>query len=109
MYPFYHVLKDSVAEKLSEYCIPALSEFDKDLQVAWFVPREKIEKKTKNGKTYWILRCIDPGGITSIKCWGVRPDKDKIQFNKPYMAKLDYSEDWGFSSRAIGKTFKLLA
>ena len=109
MYPFYHVLKDSVAEKLSEYCVPALSEFDKDLQVAWFVPREKIEKKTKNGKPYWILRCLDPGGITSIKCWGVRPEKDKIEFNKPYMAKLSYSEDWGFSAKAIGKTFQLLA
>ena len=109
MYPFYYILDDKVTDQLNKHCVPALSEFDKDLQIAWFVPRERIEKKTKNGKLYWILRCVDPGGITAIKCWGVRPDKDKIHLNRPYMAKLDYSEDWGFSERVIGKSFKLLS
>jgi len=109
MYPFFHVLDDVVTSQLSRNCIPALSDYDRDLKIAWFVPREKLEKKTKNGKLYWILRCIDPGGMTSIKCWGINPDKDKIHFNRPYIAKLSYSSDWGFSAKAIGKTFKLLS
>jgi hypothetical protein len=28
--------------------------------------------------------------------------------NKPYMARLDYSEQWGFSTRSIRHNFKLL-
>jgi len=28
--------------------------------------------------------------------------------NRPYMAKLKYDENWGFSTYAVGRTFKLL-
>ena len=46
--------------------------------------------------------------LTRIRCWGVKPEKDKIFLNRPYMARLNYDENWGFSTYAIGKTFKLL-
>jgi len=45
--------------------------------------------------------------MTSIKCWGVDPSKDKIWTNRPYLAKLQ-KDDWGFSTRSIKHNFKLL-
>ena len=105
MYPFYLVVKGAVEKQLRDYRVPALSEYDKDLGVAWLVPREIIPKKTKNGKTYWIMECVDPGGVNSIKCWGVCPKRDKIAVNEVYMAKLSHNDQWGFSAKAIGKNF----
>jgi DNA polymerase III alpha subunit len=108
VYPFHLIMNDGVTRQLEKNYIPPLSEYDKDLKIAWFVLREKTEKKTKNGKAYWILECIDLGGPNTIKCWGVNPEKDKIYFNRPYMAKLKYSEEWGFSVSNVKKNFKLL-
>ncbi len=112
LYPFHLVIDDGKINRLSEVRCPPLSEFDPALGVAWFIIREKIVKKTKHGKEYWIVGCIDnAGGTNSIKCWGVDPDRDekRIQINKPYMAKLDYDEQWGFSTRSIRKNFKKLS
>ena len=95
---------------LEKYNVPPLGEFDPELGVAWFIPREIIPKKTKNGKAYWIVTTTDISGANSkIKCWGVDPNRDILHVNRPYMAKLDYSEQWGFSTRSIRHSFKLLA
>ena len=104
LYPFHLVISDKSIDRLKEIKVPPLSEYDRALRAHWFIIREKISKKTKNGKEYWIVRCIDnAGGTNSIKCWGVVPKKDetRIKKNKPYMAVLDYSEQWGFSTRSI--------
>ena len=86
-------------------------------RVAWcrkgdkvFVTQPRVaERKTKNGKLYWIVEVIDSNNeLTKIRCWGVKPEKDKIHLNRPYMARLKYDQNWGFSTYAIGKTFKLL-
>jgi len=109
VFPMNLVLNESVVQQLNEYYIPPLGEWDNDLGVAWFVPREVIEKKTKNGSTYWIVRVIDDTSATnSIKCWGVNSKKDKIHLNQPYMARLDYDQNWGFSTRSIKHNFRLL-
>lgn len=109
VFPLELVLNDSVLKQLNDYCIPPLSEWDNDLNVAWFVPREVIEKKTKNGKPYWIVKTIDnTSTMNSIKCWGVNKDKDNISINRPYVGKLDYSEEWGFSTRSIKYNFRLV-
>ncbi len=76
--------------------------------MAWFVPREVIVKKTARGRPYYIIKVIDSSSkMNSIKCWGVQPGKDNIFLNHPYMAKLDFDEQWGFSSRGL-KNFRLL-
>jgi hypothetical protein len=88
--------------------VPPLGNYDKDLGVAWFIPREIVPKKTKNGKPYWIVKVVDDTSTTtSIKCWGIKDD-DQIYINRPYAAKLQYSEDWGFSTRSIRHTFRML-
>jgi len=39
---------------------------------------------------------------------GVDPVKDKLWLNHPYLAKLEFDEQWGFSTRSIRHTFKML-
>ena len=109
VFPMDLVLDQDTLEKLETYAVPPLGNYDPDLEVAWFIPREVLSKTTKNGKTYWIVRVTDSTStMTSIKCWGVKPGFDRVQINKPYMAKLDYDSKWGFSTRSIKYNFKLL-
>ena len=108
IFPFNLVMTKAIRESIQRYMVPPIGSWDKDLGVAWFIPREVIPKKTKNGKLYWIVKVIDDSSSsTSIKCWGIR-EGDEIHVNRPYAAKLDHSEDWGFSTRSVRHTFKLL-
>tara|TARA_R100000008_G_scaffold36350_1_gene20714 strand:- start:616 stop:4038 length:3423 start_codon:yes stop_codon:yes gene_type:complete len=108
IFPIDMVVDKDVQSKLNDYCVPPIGEWDNELGVAWFIPREVIKKKTKNGKLYWILRVIDATStMTSIKCWGVR-EGDQIHLNRPYMGKLDYDDQWGFSTRSMYYNFRLL-
>ena len=109
IFPMHLVLNGEIKERLEYYSVPPLGEWDNNLGIAWFIPREVISKKTKNNKTYWILRVIDNTSTPhSIKCWGVNPERDEIYLNRPYMSKLDYDEDWGFSTRSIKYNFRML-
>ena len=108
IFPFDLVLTRQIRESIDRHRVPPVGSWDNDLGVAWFIPREIIPKETKNGKTYWLVKVIDDtSSNTTIKCWGVK-EHDKIHLNRPYAAKLDFSEDWGFSTRSIRHTFKLL-
>ena len=109
MFPIHLVMSESVRNQLEESNIPPLGDFYPEIPVAWFIPREVIERKTKNNKKYWMIRVIDSTStINTIKCWGIR-EYDHVELNKPYMAKLDYSEQWGFSTRSLKHNFKLLS
>jgi DNA polymerase-3 subunit alpha len=109
VFPINLVINPETVQKLQDRYIPPISEFDEGLQVCWFIPRKITPKKTKNGKDYWIVEVIDSNNeSTRIRCWGVKPEKDRIHLNRPYMARLKYDENWGFSTYAIGKTFRLL-
>ena len=109
-FPFHKVVSPQLLKRLEEKYVPPISSFDPDLQLVWFVPRKVSVKKTKHGREYWIVEVIDSANkVTKIKCWGIRPEKDKIFLNRPYMSKLDYDEQWGFSTRSIRHNFRLLA
>ena len=109
IFPMNLVISNETIERLHEKYIPPISEFDEDLQVCWFIPRKITIKQTKKGKTYWIVEVIDSNNeLTRIRCWGINPQKDKIRLNRPYMARLKYDQNWGFSTYAVGRTFKLL-
>jgi len=100
IFPFDIVLSRDVKAAIQRYEVPALGDWDPELGAAWFVPREKIAKKTKNGKPYWILKVIDnTSTVNTIRVWGVDPRRDLVHLNRPYGAQLSYSEDWGFSLR----------
>jgi DNA polymerase III subunit alpha len=108
MFPFDLVMTKEIKDSIQRNCVPALGNWDSNLGVAWFIPREVIPKKTKNGKQYWILKVLDDTStLTTIRCWGIK-EYDQIHLNRPYAAKLDHNKDWGFSTRSIRHTFKLL-
>lgn len=109
VFPMNLVITDQILDRLKERYVPPISEFDPELLICWFIPRNITQKQTKNGKTYWIVEVIDSNNeVNKIRCWGIKPEKDRIYTNRPYMAKLKYDENWGFSTYAVGKTFKLL-
>ena len=106
---FNLVISEDVLQRLHYYKVPTISEWDNDLGVSWFIPREVIKKKTRRGKDFYIIRAIDNTSKTSvIKVWGVDPRLDIIYTNRPYMAKLSYSEQWGFSTRSMRYGWKLI-
>ena len=98
------------SRKLQDKFVPAYFRIrSESLQLCWFIPRKIVPKKTKNGKLYWIVEVIDSNNeLTKIRCWGVKPEKDRIHLNRPYMANLKYDPNWGFSTYAIGRTFRQL-
>tara|TARA_R110000765_G_scaffold213290_4_gene318352 strand:+ start:539 stop:3949 length:3411 start_codon:yes stop_codon:yes gene_type:complete len=108
VFPINLVINLETIEKLKEKFVPPISEFDEELQLCWFIPRKVTERKTKNGKLYWVLEVIDSNNeLTRIRCWGVKP-YDSVQVNRPYMSRLNYDPDWGFSTRSIRHNFRLL-
>jgi len=109
IFPMDMVMSHAIKSRLEDLYVPPVSEYDDALGLVWFIPREIIRKKTKNGKPYWIVSVIDSNSaLTKIKCWGVTEGRDRIHINRPYMARLDYDEQWGFSTRSIRRTMKLL-
>jgi len=109
IFPLNLVIDTDTIEKLQDKLVPPISEFDPHVQLCWFIPRKIISRKTKNGKLYWIIEVIDSNNeLTRIRCWGVRPEKDTIFVNRPYMSRLEYDPDWGFSTRSIRHNFRLL-
>jgi DNA polymerase III subunit alpha len=110
VFPFNKVMKPEIYKQLNEAFIPPIANYDPELcEVVWFIPRTVTTKRTKNGKPYWILEVVDDTNtLTRIRCWGVQ-QYDRIHINKPYMAKLEYNEKWGFSTRSLRRNFRVLA
>ena len=117
IFPFDLVMSDSIRVKLEQLPVVPISEYEiamsvesrtNDQLLVWFVPRKLTKKKTAKGREYWILDVVDSNNaMVSIKCWSPT-DKDTVFVNQPYMAKLDHSDQWGFSTRSIRHNFRLL-
>jgi len=109
IFPMSLVVTPEVRQKLDEYYIPAISDYDPELGLVWFIPREIIRKKTKKGKPYWIVEVIDSNSVlTRFRCWGIVEGKDRIHLNRPYMCRPQYDPSWGFSVQSIKKQLRLL-
>ena len=107
VFPFSMVVTPSVMNKLEKNEVPPISEFDPDLGVCWFIPREITKKTTKTGKQYAIVNVIDDTNqSTQVKVWSFS-ENDPIQLNKPYLAKLNY-DDWGFSTPSSSRNWRCL-
>jgi DNA polymerase III alpha subunit len=110
VFPINLVINAETIQKLQDKYIPPISEYDSDLNVCWFIPRKVVPRKTKKGKDYWIVEVIDSNNqLTKIRCWAIKPEKDVIHLNRPYLARLNYDQNWGFSTYSVGKTFRLLS
>jgi len=107
-FPLNRVMSLDTMNKLEDNGIKPIGEYDPELQFVWFIPRKKEVKKTKNGKEYWVVDVVDSSSkVTKIRCWGIQ-EHDVIHINKPYMARIDFNEQFGFSTRSIRKSFRLL-
>lgn len=109
VYPVGMIVSPAVLKRLEEKMIPPLGEFDPELGICWFIPKS-IEKKTsKKGTSYLIVEAIDDTNIvTKIKCWRYDPKKDLVHLHRPYVARLNYEQDWGLSVVSLHKHFKLI-
>ena len=108
LFPLNKIVSQDLLYKLEQRGIMPLSKYDPELQYVWFIPRNIDIKTTKNGKTYWIVDVVDSTSVnTKIKCWGIT-QKDEISINRPYVAHLEFDEQWGFSTRSVSKNFRLI-
>ena len=109
LFPIQDVVDRKMMTDLeSKYVLP-ISEYDEELQLVWFIPRQLIAKKTRNDKDFYIMNVIDSNSqLTTIKCWGVSLARDIVHINRPYMARVKYDEQWGFSINNIRKNMILL-
>ena len=109
MFPFNLVLSRAVKERIVHDRVPPISKWDEDLKEVWFIPRDIVERKTKNGRPFWIVKVIDnTSTVTDIRCWGIIKGKDEVHLNRPYKASLNYDPTWGFSTNSIYKNFTIL-
>jgi len=110
IFPVSAVVSEQLQSLFEEKMIPPISEFDPELGVCWFIPREVLQKKTRNGKMFYVVKVVDSNSEeNTIKCWGVDPAKDKVYINRPYMSRLQWDPQWGFSTRSVRRNFKILA
>jgi DNA polymerase-3 subunit alpha len=109
IFPMDLVIDHKIKSRLDELYVPPISEYDRELGLVWFIPRDVTERLTKNGKPYLIITAIDGNSaLTKIRCWGIIPGRDRVFVNRPYMARLDYNEQWGFSTRSVKHNLRLL-
>jgi DNA polymerase-3 subunit alpha len=110
IYPLDMVISEQMSLNLKRKCIPPISEYDRELQICWGVPKNIEIKLTKNGKEYYVVEVIDENfSIVNVRCWGINKEKDKIYVNHPYLMKLNYSDEWGFSNQGfINQSWKLI-
>jgi len=108
IFPIHDIMPQEIQDNLLTRGCPPISEYDPDLKLVWFIPREVKVKKTKNGAEYWVISTTDSNSYdANIRCWGVKED-DRISLNKVYIANLEYNEKWGFSTRSIKRSFRRL-
>mgnify|MGYP001204266820 CR=1 FL=1 len=113
IFPMSEVISQETMELLKNNpkgsCYPISEYYDSSTPV-WFIPREVKKKKTKRGRSYYVISVIDSNNeANTIRCWNVDPDRDIVFLNRPYMAKLKHDPQWGFSTFSLRRSFKLLA
>jgi len=116
IFPLDLVVDDVLHQRFLDRAIPPLGDEKKrfdyqvnDGYITWCIPREVIQKKTRNNKDFWIVRVTDQTCVDSkIKCWGVNSDKDNLYLNRPYIVKVNYSDQWGFSTKMGTIHWKLM-
>ena len=118
IFPLDLVIDDVLHQRFRDRAIPPLGDEENrfsyrassgDGYITWCIPREIIQKKTRNKKDFWIVRVTDETCVDSkIKCWGVDSIKDNLYLNRPYIVKVNFSDQWGFSTKRGTSHWKLM-
>ena len=59
IFPIHEIMPQEIQDNLMTRGCPPISEYDPDLQLVWFIPREVKIKKTKNGKEKELSQFAD--------------------------------------------------
>ena len=110
IFPVSKVVTPDVQLRIDEWVAPPISEYDHDLGYCWCIPRSVTVKTSKNGRKFYVVEVVDSNSVTTkIRCWSIKPEKDEIYINRPYMLKPRYNGDWGFSTYgAVNNSWFLL-
>jgi DNA polymerase III alpha subunit len=104
VFPINLVISTETIESYTKNTYHQSQSLTKSCRFAGLFRAEIIARKTKNGKVYWIVNVIDSNNEqTKIRCWGVKPEKDRIHLNRPYLARLNYDANWGFQLMLLVK------
>lgn len=122
-FPLGEVMPQNVLERLEEKNVPPICEFDVSIHgdarinsrgkgimegIVWFIPRKLTKKKTKSNRDFLIIECIDnTSQVERIKIWNYNPEHE-VFINRPYVAKLEWDEQWGWSTRSVLQNFRLV-
>jgi len=99
IFPLSSVISPQEMQDLEDRGCPPISEFDPELMYCWGIPRKVVVKKSRNGKNFYVITLIDSNSVqTTVRCWGVNPDRDLINLNRPYVIRPKYQPTWGFST-----------
>ena len=99
IFPLSSVISAKEMQDLQDRGCPPISEFDPELMYCWGIPRKIMVKKSRNGKNFYVITLIDSNSVqTTVRCWGVNPDRDLINLNRPYVIRPKYQPTWGFST-----------
>lgn len=110
MYPLDLVISQTTKDRFAFTKVPPISEFDKSIGVCWVVPKKMEVRKTKTNRPYYLVELIDSNFVlTSIRCWNINVDKDRIFLHHVYLLKPQHNDKWGFStSGPIPRNWKLV-
>ena len=98
IFPLETLVPIRLINQLQQKGVPPINEYDSELEICWFVPTGIEVRQTKKGKEYWVLNVIDNlSKSVRIKIWSPKKE-DRIFMNRPYVSKLKYDDQWGFSS-----------
>jgi DNA polymerase III subunit alpha len=109
-FPIEMVMSRELYNKLGNNKVSAISSYDKDLGICWFIPSSIETKVSRNNKHYYVVQVTDDSGkSTEIRVWSVNPEKDFIYMYRPYVAKINYDEDYNsFSCIGISGKWKMI-
>jgi len=111
IYPINMVVPVKAYQFFEMQGINPISEYDPELGMAWCVPTNVTERKTKTGKSYYQVTVIDSNMETQrINCWGVDPTRDFIYPHRLYVLSWPkYNATWGFSTNGgLSRNWKLM-
>lgn len=113
IYPLCLVVSEQLQQNLQDKQILPISLINNSVgeNICWCILRSIQLKKTKHGKDYYVVTVTDSNSIlTNIRIWGISVEKDKLYINHPYLVKLDYNEQYGFSNKGrVANNWKLLS
>lgn len=108
-FPWELVMNSTTRKRLEDQYISSIGKFEPGDEFVWFVPRIIEEAKTQYGNTFYRMTVLDVSGkMFKVKIFGVKPE-NTIYINRPYLARVEWDETYGFTIKSYGRDMRLLS